>query len=341
VNYPGSGSLSPELLSQEQGSRESSIQTLAFGMGGDTKLFDLLAIKYDFDYSRLHYGRDRNFINPSLEILVTPSAGLSVKTSFLSRRVSEADSVKLPDGELLNLSEPTLVTMVGDQVSMSQFRHSEVAIQKTLMPDTTLEVAVYQNNTQGPGLPLMVTTITPTERTSKVIQLNEDRSGQRGMRVTVNRKLFDFLSGSCAYVYGAATSISNVDEPISSDRLSDSLVKNARRRYLHSVTGQLDATVPITGTNLLATVRWYAGNPMTPIDWFSDRLDIGGKSVNFEIRQAIPMPEFWGNTGRWEVLVDLRNLLDQGREVVSATDGELVLNRNPRSLRFGLSLNFR
>jgi hypothetical protein len=87
-------------------------------------------------------------------------------------------------------------------------------------------------------------------------------------------------------------------------------------------------------------VRWYPGNPVTPIDWFSDRMDIGTKSVNFEIRQVIPMPEFMGNSGRWQILIDLRNVFNHGKEVLPISDGELVLNRNPRSLRFGLNLNF-
>ena len=88
-------------------------------------------------------------------------------------------------------------------------------------------------------------------------------------------------------------------------------------------------------------MRWYPGNPLTPVDWFSDRMDIGTKSTNFELRQAFPLPEFMATAGRWEVLVDLRNVLNQGREVLPTKDGEIVLNRNPRSLRFGLSLSFR
>jgi hypothetical protein len=37
----------------------------------------------------------------------------------------------------------------------------------------------------------------------------------------------------------------------------------------------------------------------------------------------------------------MRNVLNQGREHLPAEDGEIVLNRNPRSLRFGVNLSFR
>jgi hypothetical protein len=341
VNSPGGGSLSPQLFSQEQGSRESGIQTLAFGLGADTRFFDLLTIKYALDYSRLHYGADKSFFYPSLEILFTPSGGWCLKTLFTSRRASDANSVTLPDGDPIDLSEPTMITMVGDHVSMSRVTHSEISVQKSIAPDTAVEFSVYQDSAQGSGLPLVVTMITPTKRTSKAVPLNGNISSQRGMRLTINRRLFDFLNSSLAYVYGTASSVSYLDEFQPGDRLSEDLLRHVRQGFHHAITGQLDATVPITKTNLMATVRWYPGNPLTPIDWFSDRMDIGTKSVNFEIRQTIPMPDFLGNTGRWEVLVDLRNMLNQGSATVPVSDGDLVLSRNPRSLRFGLNLNFR
>jgi hypothetical protein len=98
--------------------------------------------------------------------------------------------------------------------------------------------------------------------------------------------------------------------------------------------------LPFTKTNLVAIIRWNSGNPLTALDWFSDRMDIGTKSTNFEIRQALPMPEFLGSVGRWEIMLDVRNALNQGSETLKATDGLVVLNRNPRSLRFGLNYSF-
>jgi hypothetical protein len=127
---------------------------------------------------------------------------------------------------------------------------------------------------------------------------------------------------------------------MSSADLNANLAAFLQQRYQHSITGQIDAKIPVTKTNFLTTVRWYSGNPLTPIDWFSDRMDIGTRSVNFEIRQAVPLPYFLGTAGRWDVWVDLRNVFNQGKEILPATDGEVVINRNPRSMRFGLSLNF-
>jgi len=48
-----------------------------------------------------------------------------------------------------------------------------------------------------------------------------------------------------------------------------------------------------------------------------------------------------GTDGQWDVWVNLRNMLNKGRETLATSDGEVVLNRNPMSIRFGISLNFR
>jgi hypothetical protein len=341
VNYPGSASISSQMLSEESGLRESSVRTLAFGFEGNTNFLDLLSVKYGFDYSHLHYGNSRSYFFPAVQILLQPAEGWSIQTSFASRRMSDTNCVQLPDGEILDLSEPTLITMVGNRVSMSQIQHAEISAQRKITQNTAVELAVYQDRIQGPGLPVMVTTITPDERKSQVVEMNEDRSGQRGVRVTVRRKIAENLRASVDYVYGNALTISGIVGFISGDQLDGRLAGYLNQSYQHSITGRVNATIPYVKTGVIATIRWYPGNPLTPVDWFSDRMDIGTKSTNFELRQAIPLPEFMATTGRWEILVDLRNILDQGREVLPTRDGEIVLNRNPRSLRFGLNLSFR
>ena len=337
----GSDPLESQLTSEYQGAQSPRIRTIAFGIEGTTKFHDLIKINYGFDYSRLHYGTDRSFLYPSLEIVLSPLDGWRLKTSFTSRRETDADSVMLSSGEVLNLSEPTLITVDGNNVSMSQVNHSEVALERAVARDTSIEVAVYRDNTFGPGIPLMITTITPEDQTSDVIHLNENRSRQQGLRVSLNRQMLSNLRGSLAYVYGEATNLSDVDETVTADSLNQDFRQYAGQQYNHSITGQLDATIPDTNTNLLATIRWYPGNPVSPINWFSDPMDINSKSVNFEVRQTLPIQYAFQRTGQWEILLDFRNILNQGEEVLSASDGLIVLNRNPRSLRFGLSLNFQ
>jgi hypothetical protein len=336
-----SDSIGPDMPNHEPYSRESGVQSIAFGVEGTTKFYDLFAIHYGFDYSHLRYKTDRSFVHPSLEIIVSPVQGWRFSTSFTSKRDSAMNRVAFSNGEVLDLSEPTLITVVGDDISMSRVRHGEVAMEKSFSPITTLGFALYRDNTYGPGIPLMVTMITPEGRSSAIVNLNESRSRQQGMRITLNRQMLPNLSGSLSYVYGEAISVSDIDESLSIDRLNRAFQNYASQQYYHSFAGRFDLSIPETETNILATILWHPGNPLSTIDSFSDSMDIGSKSLNFEVRQAVPFQGLFMETGCWEILLDFRNVLNQGEEVIPASDGVLVLNRSPRSLRFGFNLNFR
>jgi hypothetical protein len=154
-----------------------------------------------------------------------------------------------------------------------------------------------------------------------------------------NRRMLDFLNGSIAYAYGTGSSVSPADPALSSEALAAGLLSFMQRQYYHSLTGQLSAVFPRTHTNVTTVVRWYPGYSLMPIDLFADRADMLSKGFNFSIRQPIPLPEFMGTSGRWEALVDVRNFFDQGRQMIPASDGQLLITRNPRSLRFGINLN--
>jgi hypothetical protein len=340
VNYPGSSSIPAQPTPQNPDLQQSGLEMFTFGMEGRTKLINFLTLSYGLEYSRLHYLTDRSLFHPSFQVLLTPSDKWILRTSVSSRRVSDMNTIVLSDGETLNLSEPARINMINNRVSLSQIRHSEIAAQKTIAEGTAVEVAAYQDQTLGSGLPLMLTANTPLEHQSNVIEMGGGFPVQRGMRLTVNHKFTDHLDSSVAYIYGGATSVSTGGERLTSSQLIENLPRYMHRHYPHSITGRLNATMPITKTFVLATIRWNSGNPLTPLDWFSDRMDIGTKSANLQIRQTIPLPEFFGSGGKWEVLVELRNMLNQGREILSASDGEISLNRYPRSVRGGINLVF-
>ncbi len=329
-----------QFFSEDPSQRESGIQTVALGLEGSNKFLDSMTVEYGVDFSRLYYGTTKSFFSPYFQIVVSPWDSWFFKAAVASKRLTDNDSLVLPDGEVLNLSEPTYITNVNGVVHLSQMKHAEVSAGKDLNKSTSVEFAAYEDRVSGPGMPFVATTITPEKSDSQLVQLTSDLSSQQGLRFSVNRKILEFLSGSIAYVYGTGTSVAGLDESVSSEILAHNLLSQMQQSYYHCFTSQLNATILRTRTNLTTIVRWYPGNPITPIDLFADRMDIMGKGVNFRIRQAIPVPEFMGSSGRWEALVDVRNLLDQGQDTIHTSDGEVILTRNPRSLRFGINLNF-
>ncbi len=326
-------------LNQDPTLRDSGAQILDMGLGGQSQLLDGLDIEYGFDFSRVYYGATRSYVSPYFQVVLTPADTWKVKTAMSSRRVSDTNTVLLPDGELLNMAEPIYVTKIDGRLQVSQFKHSEIALEKALPGRATVELALYEDHMNGPGMPFLVTAVGPTGSNTVVAQLRENQTAQHGMRLAVNRRILDFLAGSIAYVYGTGTALSPNGGTLTGEQLAQNLLELMQRSYYHSLTGRFYATFRRTRTNLTAVVRWYPGAPITPIDLFADRSDVLAKGVNFSIRQPLPLPEFLGTVGRWEALVDVRNTFASGNARLRTTDGEVVLSRNPRSLRFGLNLN--
>jgi hypothetical protein len=327
-----------QFFAQDPELRESAVQTVLLGFEGQSKFLDILELGYGFDYACLYYGTAKSVFSPYFRISVSPVPTWLVSTSLQSRRMTDDSSITLPGNERLDLSEPAYLTRVGDRLSLSQVKHSELAITKSIEDDTSVEVAAYEDRTEGPGMPFLLTSRSAEGANSSLARLNGDL--ERGLRLVVDRKIFDFLSGSIAYVYGGGTGLASGAASVSNEQLAHNLLQYMQHSYYHSITSQLHAEIPWSRTSFTSVVRWYPGNPVTSLDPFADRLDIMTKGVSFLVRQGIPLPDFMGTAGRWEALVDIRNLFDQGRSQVRTTDGELLLTRNPRTLRFGLNLNF-
>jgi hypothetical protein len=329
-----------DFFNQDPARRDSGVETIVAGIQASNEFFNTLAIEYGLDLSRINYGTARNIWSPYFQLAMTPHQGWLLKTMMTSRRVSANNSIQLSDGEMINLLEPTSISKIDNQISISQVRHAELSVAKKVAEDSSMEVTLYRDRVDGPGTPFLMTYNTKSGKKSRAAQLKSDQDAQQGLRVEFVRMLMDYVRGSVTYDYATAAALASPEKPISGDLMARRLLDFVHRSYYHSVTSQLEAKIPQTHTHIQATVRWYPGNPISPIDLFADRLDTFTKGMSFSLRQAIPLPEFMGNAGRWEALIDLRNPFDQGRSLIPTTDGEFSLTRNPRTLRFGLNLNF-
>lgn len=341
LNAPSPGSVSrpTQFFTQDQAVlRESGARTLGFGFEARDKISDSIAVEYGFDYSRITLGTTKSVFSPMVRLIITPAGSWTILAERTSRRISENNTAILPDGELVNLMEPTYIAKIDGELYSSQFKHTEISISRPLLGETSMGIGVYEDHIEGPGTPFLIQTNSYIK--PRMAQLTEDQASQRGVRVTMSRRFLDFLDGSVAYVRGTGTALTGMDDQLAGEVLARDILKYMHRQYYHALTSQLNATLAKTKTNFTTIVRWYPGSTITPIDLFSDRYDTMTKGVNFFVRQAIPLPEFMATAGRWEALVDVRNLLDQGKDRFRATDGDLFVTRNPRSFRFGLNLNF-
>ncbi len=328
-----------EFLNRDPYLRDSGIQLVDVGLAGHSQVLDGIGIDYGFDLTRVNSGATRSFLSPYFQLVISPADTWLLKAAMASRRTSDSNTVYLPDGAPLNLTQPIYIAKINGEVHVSQFKHGELAVEKMLPGSASIEVAVYEDHMNGPGVPFLVTAVCPGCGDPLVAQLREDQTAQHGLRIVANRRILDFLTGSIAYVYGTGTAVRVDGTSITSEELARDLLAYMHRSYYHSFTSQLSANFRKTRTSVTAIFRWYPGTPITPIDLFADRADVFSKGANFMVRQALPFPEFMSSVGHWEALVDIRNLFDQGNSLIPTSDGELSITRNPRSLRFGLNLN--
>jgi len=158
-----------------------------------------------------------------------------------------------------------------------------------------------------------------------------------GYDASATQNVGDHLSATV--IYGSTGGLTAQDGDLSADSADQlrSMIHSGRR---HTATARIAATLPKTGTHMIASYQWTAdrrfampGNVYTTDDL---RCQPG---LNVYIRQPIPGPSVlpW----RMEATADLRNLLAEGYLPIGAAGGQQVLLvETPRGFRGGLSFIF-
>jgi hypothetical protein len=158
-----------------------------------------------------------------------------------------------------------------------------------------------------------------------------------GYTAAVMQNLGDRLS--VMVMYGSMGALTAQSREIVSDS-PDELRSMIRAGRKQAATARTTATLPRTGTHLIASYQWTDSHrSVLPGHLYSTQAVQPMPGLNVYIRQPIPglsiLP--W----RMEATADLRNLLAQGYLPLGTADGQrVVLVETPRSLRGGLSFIF-
>jgi len=155
-----------------------------------------------------------------------------------------------------------------------------------------------------------------------------------GADAAFTQNLGEHVSVTASYDNGGALTTWHEELVSNSPDELRSMIHAGRRQ---AVTTRVAATVPRTGTRLIASyqmtigdARWVmSGNPysMQPLR--------SAPGLNVCVRQPIP-----GLGKRVEATAELRNVLAQGYLGINSPGGQLLLVDNPRSVRGGLAFIF-
>lgn len=308
-------------------------QTLTVGVESFNKLLSPITLIYGLDLTVLKGPGVTSFTSPHLQVVVQPNDRMSIRAMVANKRTTESDSVGLSDGEMVSLSNPFRVSQVGSSFSYGRTTHYELGIARKLPSNTMFEIGAYGDRNGGSPVPLMAIVQSPTGSSTHSFSLSRNQSNAEGIRLLVTKRFWDFLSGSMAYVYGSGATISGIDILGTNDIRGVGITKG----LFHSLTTEVDADVERTKTHLSTLFRWVHGSPITTLDSFSDYYGMGNGNLRITIRQVIPVPNLLGMSGRWEALLDMRNLLEIDDNRFPLPQGNLFVVRNPRFIRLGIA----
>lgn len=151
-------------------------------------------------------------------------------------------------------------------------------------------------------------------------QAVEQRGSAHGVRVIFSRPISENISASVGYAVGQGQQF----EPAQ---------KRFSVGYFQVFSGRLNAQFIRTGTKISAIFRVSGRNAFFAIDPFQQKLRALDPSLNVYLTQQLPM--FGFIPGRWEAILDVRNLLDSHID-----DSPRLVYGQWRSVRGGFTVRF-
>lgn len=323
-----------------------TMNLLSVGFQDRVNWGDLVAVVWGLELNQVRTGRSYSFANPHGEVSFSPTRGTTLRALATSKRATQGNTLQLPEGDLINLADSVYFSRVGHQFSLGTSRHHQGSVAQKLGATTEVEVAAYQNRLFGGTVPLLAV----FERIPgvKVLQLDDEQADNRGYRVTVRQQLGENVKTSVSYIRSSAMGVAPDHGGLVS--FNEANLRSVINRYsYHAFSTHVEAFIPPSQTRLTALVKLVPnGNPITTLDTLNDIYETSNKGVNLFIRQIIPVPpallSFFGldflAAYKFEALLDIRNLTNEDIGLLRTALGDVLLVRNPRTLRGGISLNF-
>jgi hypothetical protein len=255
--------------------------------------------------------------------------------------VSYRFSTAVPDIASGAESEPSTwlptVAMRNGRLALEHGIHQEIAWQRST-DASGVSVAFYADSLDNPVLEAVSADGAPVnaalyDSMSGILRIAAPGYSTAGVVASVRQRLPHGHTIRVSYANGDALVMSGTPHPTSLALLA--AAARPRRAEMYSLS--LSGTVDGTGTRWRASYRWQPENTVTRVAQFAE--DADKPYMNLSFRQPMCAR---GDGGRsLDAVLDIRNVLDQGRRPFILTDGSLLLfAQDQRSLTAGLAFTF-
>lgn len=323
----------------------ATLRTVNFGFEERMNWGDTLGLAWGMELNQVRTDRTYSFWAPTASLSYSPLPSGTFQVLMASRRAPWANSVVLPEGDVINLSDGIYFSRIGNRLNIGNSRYYRAGYQQNLSQNTQIELAAFDDRPAGASVPVMA--VFDAETTPEVFLLTDREAASSGYRFTVHREMGENVRASFSYIRGNALGMEGDRVALLLDGAAMSALLD--RQNFQAVSSQLEAFIPTSQTQLTALVKVIPnGRPVPTLDALSDVYEAGNEGISFFVRQAVPLPPAWLHflgldflAGyRVEALLDVRNLLQNDLGVVRTSQGEVQLLRNPRSIRGGIALKF-
>lgn len=308
------------------------------------KVAENVTIQYGATMDSVSFMEHINYYSPYARLTYNPTADSALELTYTSGN-SRPDLAEA-DGEDADLQKDLNSLGMFPRISMREGRAKiqrgeeyEVTYSRKV-GSRTFHFSGYREAVQNLALSLMApqgffgaADVLPDLFSGSSI-FNVGNFGSTGATVAVTQNLGPHVTATVMYGASGALTVGNQELVSNSPDELRSMIRQGRRQ---SATGRITATIPHSGTHLIASYQWSGDRRwLTPGNLYSTQSYRSMPGMNLYIRQPIP-----GLGKRVEATVDLRNLMAQGYLPLSTSDGQsLLLVQNPRSFRGGLSFIF-
>jgi hypothetical protein len=312
----------------------ATLQALALSAADDVALGDVLEFRFGSELQTIQFLGHVSAFRPygSADLHLSPNT--VVEYDYATSR-PDLRAEKGFDSAPGDLSESNpRVSLLAFAPKMESAHHQEISVSHRA-GKTNLQVALFADRVANPALTGTGQTTTASgfllpDLSSGTFSYTGNTLDTNGLRVVLQRKFSDDLTGTIDYAFGGVLDLSRPDVALQD---AQPWIVTQRR---HALAAKLSGTSPRTHTRWIASYRWINGAAITPVDMFNASPGQSDPFLNVFLRQPIP-----AMGGHVEAIIDLRNLLAQGYVPVLGQDGQTVyLVQAARSVRGGVAFTF-
>jgi len=319
----------------------NSLDQISVSTVASWQIFQPLLVIYGFDYSRFlgSTSRQRDSILPRFAVQYSPSSSVNVNAAITPGADTQRQSLEDFDTENIQGSFETSaanIAFAGSPI-LDRSQRFETGIERLFGEgNSSVQASAFYDMISGHGVGVLALPLEASPETQMAFQqvahhVTAMNGAARGVRLMYHRRLNEYASASVGYSFGRGERFNNV----MLETMTPAQLFRGGFFQVAAAKMDLDFTHK-TGTRISTVIRLSPSAVIFAIDPFAGQMSVYDPNINIYVTQELPN---LGLPGRWQAIVDIRNLLDQATGV---DDGsvQIVASGVRRSVRGGLAFRW-